>query len=312
MANNATTEVSGANYIVPNVNPRQAIDGVFNATPLINAFRDRGKFVPTGGAQTVEWNYIVGTDLAASAWTENESITSFGSTLTPRASQLVSFGKAPYGVTDRQMANQANGGTYEDVLAREERSATLKLMKYFEDLFCGNGASVGISALIDSTGTAHGINQSTYAGWSSIENTCSGSSFVSVLDDTYSDLLATNASLGDLVIFMSPAVHTIYEGAVASNMRGMYGQSLDVGKSPVGQGLSFNRIPIVVIPGASATECYFVDTSKAKIVVHIEPTSKDVPATNLGVNRAVVGAMAFILEDRAVHAKITQIDLRTA
>lgn len=312
MANNATTAVSGANYLVPNVNPRQAIDGVFNATPLISAFRARGRFLPTGGSQTLEWNYVVGTDLAASAWTENESITSFGSTLTPRASQVVSFGKAPYGVTDRQLANQANGGTYEDVLAREERSATLKLMKYFEDLFCGNGASVGISALIDSTGTAHGINQSTYAGWASVENTCSGSSFVSVLDDTYSDLLATNASIGDIVVFMSPAVFTIYEGAVASNMRGMYGQSLDLGKAPVGQPVKFNGMPIVVIPGASATECYFVDMSKAKIAVHIEPTSKDVPATNLGVNRAVVGAMALILEDRAVHAKITQIDLRTA
>lgn len=311
MANNATTAVSGANFIVPNVAP-QAIDGVFNKTPLISAFQARGRFVPTGGSQTVEWNYVVGTDLAASAWTENESITSFGSTLTPRASQLVSFGKAPYGVTDRQMLNQANGGTYEDVLALEERSASLKLMKYFEDLFCGNGASVGISALIDSTGTAHGINQSTYAGWASVENTCSASAFVSVLDDTYSDLLATNASTSDIVLFMSPAVFTIYEGAVASNMRGMYGQSLDLGKAPVGQPVTFNGMPIVVIPGASATECYFVDMSKAKIVVHLPPTSKDVPATNLGINRAVVGAMALILEDRAVHGKITQIDLRSA
>lgn len=313
MANNATTAVSGANYIQPNVQPRQAIDGVFSATPLINAFRSRGRVLPSGGAQTIEWNYIYGTDLAASAWTENESITSFGSTLTVRASQAVSFGKKPFGVTDRQLFNQANGGLFEDVAGPggvEEVSATKGLMKYFEDLFCGNGASVGISSLIDSTGTAHGVNQSTYAGWASVENTVSGSSFVSVLDDTYSDLMATNASLGDMVIFMSPAVFTIYEGSVGSNMRGLYGQSLDVGKSPVGVQPTYNGIPIVVIPGASATECYFVDMSKAKISVHIPPTTKDVPATNLGMNKAVVGAMALILEDRAVHAKLTNIDLR--
>lgn len=310
MSNNATTAVSGANYIVPNVQPKSAIDGVFNRTPLIDEFRSRGRFVPSGGSQTIYWNYIVGTDLAASAWTENESITSFGSTLTPQASQLVSFGKAPYGVTDRQMINQANGGTYEDVLEREKQSATLKLMKYFEDLFCGNGASVGISSLIDSTGTAHGINQSTYAGWASIENTCSGSSFLTVLDDTYSDLLGTNTSLADTVVFMSPAVFTIYEGLAASNMRGMYGQSLDLGKSPVGIRPKFNGMDIVVIPGASATECYFVDTSKAEIAVHLVPTSKPVATSNLGVNEAVVGAMALLVKDRAAHAKITQIDLR--
>ena len=310
MSNNATTLISGAYYLVPNVQPKQAVDGVFNKTPFIDTFRALGKLVPSAGSQTIEWNYVIGTDLAASAWTENESITSFGSTLTVHPSQVVSFGKAPFGLSDRQVLNQANGGTYEDVLALEERAATLRLLKYFEDLFCGNGASVGISSLIDSTGTAHGVNQSTYAGWASIENTCSGSSFVSVLDDTYSDLVGTNASKSDMVIFMSPAVATIYQGAVASNMRGMYGQSLDLGKSPVGQGLRFNGIPIVEIPGASATECYFVDTSKAKIVAHLLPTTQDVPATNLGINKVVVGAMAFIVEDRAVHAKITQIDLR--
>lgn len=313
MSNNATTPLSGGYYIEPNVNPRAAIDGIFTATPLINSFRSRGRFLPTGGAQTVEWNYIYGADLAASAWTENESITSFGSTLTARASQIVSFGKMPFGVTDRQMYNQANGGLYQDVAGAngvEEVSATKRLLKYFEDLFCGNGASVGISALVDSTGTAHGLAQGTYAGWASVENSCSGSAFVNALDDTYSDLMATNASLADLVIYMSPAVFTIYEGAAASNMRGMYGQSLDLGKSPVGVQPTFNGIPIVVIPGASATECYFVDMSKAAIRVHIAPVARDVAATNLGLNKAVVGAMALILEDRACHAKIVQIDLR--
>lgn len=306
-----TSAYSGSVVIKPNVAP-QSIDGVMTKTPLINAFAQLGKLVPTAGSATLAWNYQFGRDVAASAWTENESITSFGSRLYVQASQAAQYKKVPFGLTDFQMANLRNGGLYEDSLSVEREKAASDLLKAYETAFVGNGASVGISALINSTGTAHGINASTVSAWSSIQNTCSGSSFVSVLDDTLSDLSATNSSLTDLVLFMSPEVSTIYQGAVASNMRGLYGQPLDLGKSPVGAQLSYNGIPIVVIPGASATECYFVDTSKAHIFVHIAPEVVAVPATNMGENLVARAAMALILEDRAVHGKITAIDLRSS
>jgi hypothetical protein len=309
MSNN-TSSVSGSYFIVPNVSPA-AIDGVFRKTPLLNAFAAKGRVLPSGGSSPVKWNWIYSDQVAASAWTENQAITSFGGTLSTQASKDMSYGKVGFGVSDFQMVNQANGGLSQDVLALEAEKALGSLGKYFEDLFCGSSAGVGISSLIDSTGNVEGIDQSTYTGWASIENTCSGSSFVTVLDDTYSDLMGTNASLQDLVLFMSPAVFTIYQSAVASNMRGMYGQPLDLGKAPVGASATFNGIPIVVIPGASATELYFVDMSKAAIVVHEEPSVHEIAATNMGENLCARAAMSLVIYDRPSCAKVTQIDLRT-
>jgi len=311
MSNQVSGTVSGSVFIRPNVSPA-AIDGVFRKTALLNAFAAKGRVIPSGGASAVKWNWIYGDQVAASAWTENQSITSFGGTLSTQGSQDMSFGKAPFGVTDHQMLNQAAGGLYQDVLALEAEKALASLGKYFEDLFVGSGAGVGISSLIDSTGNVEGINQSTFAGWASIENNCSGSSFVSVLDDTYSDLMATNASLPDVVLFMSPDVFTIYQGAVAANMRGMYGQKLDIGKAPVGESATYNGLPIVVIPGASTQELYFVDTSKAAIVVHEEPSIHEVPATNMGENLCARAAMALVIYDRPSMAKIVNIHQRSS
>lgn len=305
----STSALSGSELIRPNVRA-EAIDGLFTKTPLINTFRGLGRLTPAGGSSPVKWNYVYATDVAASPWTENQTMSNFGGPLFVQASQAMNYGKKEFGVTDFQVLNEQNGGLYQATLPLAEAHATSVLLKYFEDIFCGSGASVGISSLISATGTAHGVNQSTYAGWASIQNTCSGSSFVTVMDDTWSDLIATNADLNSVVVFMSPAVATIYQGSVASNMRGMYGQSLDIGKFPAASGLTFNGRPIVVIPGASSTELYFVDMSKASIVAALMPTSKDVPVANLGVNKVVVASMALILEDRACHAKVTQIDLR--
>lgn len=300
---NSTSSLSGSAFIVPNVKP-EAIDGVFSKTPLINAFRAFGKLVPSAGSSPLKWNYVYGRDGAASAWTENETLSTFGGTLSTQASQDSQFKKVTFGVTDFQLANLANGGLYQDVVALERDKASLALLKSFEDAFAGNGASVGISALIDSTGTAHGINQSTYSGWASIENNCSGSSFASVMYDTYSDLAATNADLSSTVVFMSPTVATQYQSSVASNLRGDYGQPLDIGVNPVGSQLRFNGLPIVVLPSAATTEVYFVDMSVAEIAVHIEPQIKEIAIANLGVNFACVGAMSLILKDRARAAKI--------
>lgn len=306
-----TGTYSGSVVIKPNVAP-SSIDGVMTKTPLINAFATLGKLIPTPGSSTFQWNYQFGRDVAASTWTENEAVTSFGSRLYTGASQAAQYKKVPFGISDFQMANLENGGLYEDSLTVEREKAAADLLKAYEAVFVGNGASVGISALIDSTGTAHGINQSTISGWASIENTCSGSSFLSVLDDTVSDLSATNASLTDLVLFMSPEVFTIYQGLSPSNMRGAYGQSLDLGRAPVDAQSYFNRIPIVVIPGASAAECYFVDMSDAEIAVHIAPQVVEVAATNMGKNFVARAAMCLILRDRARHGKITNIDQRSS
>lgn len=308
---NSTSALSGSAFIVPNVKP-EAVDGVFSKTPLINAFRAFGKLVPSQGSSPLLWNYVYGRDGAASTWTEGETLSSFGGTLSVQASQASQFKKVTFGITDHQLENLANGGLYQDVVALERDKATLALMKSFEDAFAGNGASVGISSLIDSTGTAHSINQSTYSGWASIENNCSGSSFVSVMDDTFSDLAATNADLSSTVVFMSPTVATQYQTSVASNMRGMYGQPLDIGKNPVGSQLSYNGLPIVVVPSAASTEVYFVDMSVAEIAVHVEPQIKEVAVANLGLNYAAVGAMSLILRDRARHAKIINCNLASS
>lgn len=308
---NSTSSLSGSAFIKPNVAPL-AVDSVFTKTPLINTFLRYGRIVPSGGSSTVQWNVRYSRDIAASAWTENQSITAFGGTLTVGASQASQFGKVPFGVTDYQLANQANGGVYQNVSEFEREKATADLLKYFEGIFVSNGASTGISSLVDSTGTAHGIDSGTYTTFASVENSVSGSSFLSGLDDTWSDLLATNADPSSIVLFMSPEVTTIYQGVVASNMRAMYGQPLDLGKNPGGSSLSFNGREIVTIPGASASECYFVDMSKAKIVMHIAPEIVVVPATNMGENLCARAAMCLILEDRGAHGKVTQINLRSS
>ena len=306
---NSTSVLSGAAFIKPNVAPN-AIDGVFSHTPLLNTFRSEGRILPSGGSDPVKWNYVYGRDGAVSAWSENETLSNFGGTLSTQASQAHQYKKVLFGVTDFQLANQAAGGLYQDVVELEKEKAALALMKAFEDAFCGNGASVGISSLIDATGPAHIINQSTYSTWSSVETDCSGSLFVSALDQTYSNLLATNASPSSLKLFMSPAVATIYQTSAAPNMRGAYGQPLDLGKNPSASGLKFNGADIIVIPGASVQECYFVDMSKAHISVLVEPAAVQIPAQNMGLSFAARASMALILDDRACHAKIINIHQR--
>ena len=303
-----STSVSGSYFIRENLDG-SLVDGVLRKTPFIAKFRDLGRIRQNQGDSTIKWNWVYADQEAASAWTEGETISTFGGTLTAQASKAPSYGKMPFSVSDQMLIRAENGGlTTSDIVAQEAGKATESLFKYFEDQFCGSTANVGISSLIDSTGNVEGINQSTYSQWAAVETSVSASSLIAKMDSTYADLMSRNTSLSDLVIFCSPAVQNIYVNANSGSLRGFFGgPSTDYGK---GEALYQGR-PVVACPGMSDTEMYFVDTSDAEIVVTLEPTVKEVPASNLNANFAVVGAMAFVVKDRRRHGKLTQIDLRT-
>lgn len=304
-----TSSTSGSYFIKENLDSG-LVDGVLRKTPFINKFREMGRIVPNGGAATVEWNWCYADQEAASSWGENDTISTFGGTLTVRASKAPTYAKMPFGVSDYQLANAKNGGlTTADIVGQEAGKATESLFKYFEDQFCGSGAGVGISSLVDSTGNVEGVNQATYTQWASVENTASGSSFLATIDDTYFDLMSRNTSLSDVVIFCSPAVANIYSNTASGSLRGMFGgPTTDYGKGE----LTYQGRPIVPCPGMSDAEMYFIDMSDAEIRVTIEPEAEEIAVANMGANFCVRGAMAFIVKDRRKHAKILGVDSRTS
>lgn len=304
-----SSSVSGSYFIRENLDG-SLVDGVLRKTPFLNKFRELGRIRQNQGDSTVKWNWIYADQEAASAWTEGETISTFGGTLTAQASKAPSYGKMPFSVSDQMLLRAENGGlTTSDIVGQEAGKATESLFKYFEDLFCGSSAGVGISSIIDSTGNVLGINQATYSQWASVETTVSASSFMAKIDSTYADLMSRNSDLSSLTIFCSPAVANIYANVNSGSLRGFFGgPTTDYGKGE----LTYQGRPIVPCPGMSDTEMYFVDMSDAEIIVTLDPVIKEVPASNLNANFAVVGAMAFIVHDRRRHAKLTNIDLRSS
>jgi phosphoribosylcarboxyaminoimidazole (NCAIR) mutase len=304
-----TTGVSGSYYIKENLTGG-IVDGVLRKTPLLNTFRAFGKFEPVQGSSTVSWSWIYGDQEAASAWTEQESITTFGGTLSVRGSKAPSYGKVAFGVTDFQLMNAENAGLIvSDIVQHEQDKATESLFKYFEDLFCGSSAGVGISSILDATGNVLGINQATYSTWAAVETSVSASSFLGGVNSTYASLASRNTNFADTVIFCSPAVVNIYQSATSGSNQGQWGAQ--VRDNGLGAAAAYNGMPIVACPGMSDDEMYFVDMSDAVVSVAQLPRVDPVPTANLGANLCVHGAMAFYVKDRRRHAKITNISLRS-
>lgn len=313
--------VSGANLIRPNIREGAPQDLTGRRTDFVDFLRSQGLVRPGAGSVPYKWNLETSGNASAELYAEGQSAPSPGKRTLAQVSLGAFYAQAAGAVTGHMRDQVNQGGTLEDVMAGELRSATAALWYLVETTLTGSAQDKGIASIIDAADVYGGVNPSTVTAWASYEAGSIGTLDIADLEDLYegitglpragtvSALLCNVNQLTNYGRIAGPGATT---PILRGTMPGQSGSPYDLGV--LKPGMAFNGAPFVGVRTITNTELYSLDLTPAddgepgvSLVVHRDVTVDRLGKVNDDDQFLVTASMVLKVRNRRVHGKLTGI-----
>lgn len=318
MAQNIT---SGANLIRPNIREGAPQDLTGRRTDFVDFLRSQGLVRPSSGSAPFKWNLETSGNGSAELYTEGQAPPTPGKRTLAQASLGVWYAQVTAAVTGHMRDQIARGGTLEDVVAGELRSATTALWYLVETTLTGSAQDKGLASVVDAGDVYAGINPGTVSAWASYEQGSISTLDIADLEDLYRNIIALPRS-GNVDVILANVNQLVNYGRIAGpaatspilrgTLPGQSGAPYDLGVMK--PGMAFNGAPFQGIRTLADSELYSLDLTPAEdgepgvsLVIHRDVTTEKLGKVNDDDQYLLTVSAVLKVRNRRVHGKLTGI-----
>ncbi len=300
-----------------NVAP-ELVDLLYRDTPYLNLLRSAGRVRDGQGPQPFQWNVVTSANASVEVFSEGQAPPDAGRQTYVQAQLNAFYVRDVWGVTGHVRDNARKSGYHQDVLDAESMLAELDLFKGCEDQLMGSTQDRGLAAIVDSTGTYANLAQGTYSQWAAEENDASSAALtIAMLQTLHREMKSASVSgvargARSSHWLMPPSQFEAYQntvgagnGTAANRLVRMSQDSTDFGFTA--QTMTFNNLPIVVIPTMTSTELYLVDVSDIELLIHRDLEVAPIASNPENEMYQVSFAVAHKVKSRNKHGKIINL-----
>lgn len=300
-----------------NVSP-ELVDLLFRDTPYLNLLRAAGCVKDGVGPSPFQWNVATASNSSFEVFSEGQAPPVSGRQTYVQAQLSAFYVRDVWGMSGHVRDNLRKSGYHQDVAQAESMLAESDLFKGLEDQLMGSTQDRGVAAIIDSTGTYANLAQGTYSIWASEENDASSAALtIAMLQTLHREMKSASVSgvargAKSTHWLMPPNQFEAYQntvgagnGTAANRLVRFASDSTDLGF--VAEKMTFNNLPIEVIPTMTSTELYLVDIRDIELLIHRDLEVVPIVGNPENEQWQLSFAVAHKVKSRNKHGKIINL-----
>ena len=296
----------------------ELVNLLYYDTPYINLLRAAGRVMDGVGPSPFQWNMATASNGSFEVFSEGQAPPVSGRQTIVQAQLSAFYVRDVWGMSGHVRDNLRKSGYHQDVAQAESMLAESDLFKGLEDQLMGSVQDRGIAGIIDSTGTYANLAQGTYSIWASEENDASSAALtLAMLQTLHREMKSASVSgvargAKSTHWLMPPNQFEAYQntvgganGTAANRLVRFAADSTDLGF--VAEKMTFNNLPIEVIPTMTSTEVYLVDVRDIELLIHRDLEVVPIISNPENEQWQLSFAVAHKVKSRNKHGKIINL-----